>query len=131
MEETLRVTRALADGNRLRALMALIGHDELCVCQITELLDLAMATVSRHMSVLQGANLVTSRKQGRWVYYSLSEMFPKDLLPWLKETLADSGILAADRKKLKDILSLEPDALCRDQRKRCARRPNVRKRGKK
>lgn len=131
MEQTLRITKALADGNRLRAVMALVGHDELCVCQITELLDLATATVSRHMSLLQNAHLVTSRKQGRWVYYALSKDFPKRLLAWLKETLADSGILAADREKLESILSLEPDALCRDQRKRCTSRPSTRERGKK
>jgi ArsR family transcriptional regulator len=120
MQLTLRITKALADGNRLRALMALIDHEELCVCQITELLDLATATVSRHMSALQNAHLVASQKRGRWVYYSLSEMFPKELLAWLKKALNDSGIVAADREKLKDILSLEPDALCRTQRKRCA-----------
>ncbi|MDZ7696245.1 MAG: metalloregulator ArsR/SmtB family transcription factor [Deltaproteobacteria bacterium] len=120
MEQTLQITKALAEGNRLRALMALIDHEELCVCQITELLNLATATVSRHMSVLQAGRLVKSQKKGRWVYYSLSEMFPKDLLAWLKKALNDSGIVAADREKLKDILALEPDALCRDQRKRCA-----------
>ncbi|MDZ7696203.1 MAG: metalloregulator ArsR/SmtB family transcription factor [Deltaproteobacteria bacterium] len=131
MEETLRITKALADGNRLRAVMSLVNHDELCVCQITELLNLATATVSRHMSVLQGGRLVASRKKGRWVYYSLSETFPKDLLVWLKEALADSGVLAADREKLKEILALDPDELCRNQRKRCASGPSTRERGKK
>jgi ArsR family transcriptional regulator, arsenate/arsenite/antimonite-responsive transcriptional repressor len=122
MEQTLRITKALADGNRLRAVMALVDHDELCVCQITELLNLATATVSRHMSVLQNAHLVRSEKMGRWVYYRLSEMFPKDLLPWLKEALADSRVLMEDREKLKEILALDPDELCRNQRKRCASR---------
>jgi len=75
MEQTLRITKALADGNRLRAVMALVDHDELCVCQITELLGLATATVSRHMSMLQSASLVTSRKEGRWVYYRLGKVF--------------------------------------------------------
>ncbi len=130
MEQTLRITKALADGNRLRAVMALIDHDALCVCQITELLDLATATVSRHMSVLQNAHLVTSRKKGRWVYYALSTGFPRRLLAWLKEALADSEALTADREKLEGILSLDPDELCRNQRKRCASRPNARKRAK-
>ena len=55
MEQVLGTTKALADGNRLRVVMALTDQEELCVCQITELLNLAMPTVSRHMSVLQKA----------------------------------------------------------------------------
>ncbi|MGM0427735.1 MAG: ArsR/SmtB family transcription factor [Thermodesulfobacteriota bacterium] len=118
MEETLRMTKALADGNRLRALMSLVDHDELCVCQITELLDLATATVSRHMNMLQNVHLVVSRKDGRWVYYRLSETFPKRLLAWLKEALADSRDMAADRERLKTIMSCDLHDLCRKQKER-------------
>jgi len=46
------ITKALSDGNRLRVVVSLMEHEELCVCQITEMLKLATATVSRHMSVL-------------------------------------------------------------------------------
>jgi ArsR family transcriptional regulator, arsenate/arsenite/antimonite-responsive transcriptional repressor len=118
MEQTLRITKALADGNRLRAVMALVDHDELCVCQITELLGLATATVSRHMSMLQSASLVTSRKEGRWVYYRLSERFSKPLLAWLKEALSDSRDIAADRERLKAIMSCDMHDLCRKQKER-------------
>jgi ArsR family transcriptional regulator len=72
MRETLAVMKALADENRLRIVAALEGR-ELCLCQVVQLLGLATSTVSRHMSILQQARLVESRKDGRWTYFRLDE----------------------------------------------------------
>ena len=72
MLETLNITKALSDENRIRALMMLTGG-ELCVCQIIEMLGLAPSTVSKHMSILRQAGLVETRKEGRWIYYRLSK----------------------------------------------------------
>ena len=118
MDQVLSTAKALADGNRMRVIMALTNHDELCVCQITEMLHLAMPTVSRHMSVLQNAGLMKSRKDSRWVYYRLSEMFPPQCLKWLKEALMDSEDIAGDKIKMKDILSRDLEELCRTQKQR-------------
>jgi len=63
MDTFLNMTKAMADGSRVRVLVALLRHEEMCVCQIVELLGLAIPTVSRHMSILQGARLVRSRKE--------------------------------------------------------------------
>jgi ArsR family transcriptional regulator len=118
MEKTLNITKALADGNRLRVIMALTGYDELCVCQLTEMLGHATATVSRHMSVLQNAGLVKSRKEGRWVYYRLSEAFPRRLLQWLKDAAGNADEIVRDKEKIRTIVSKGLDALCKTQRTR-------------
>jgi ArsR family transcriptional regulator len=118
MDQVLSITKALADGSRLRIIMALTNHEELCVCQLTELLNLAMPTVSRHMSVLQNAALVKSRKDSRWVYYRLSEAFQPLCLKWLKHALKDSNDIAEDKKRMETILSYELDELCRTQKQR-------------
>ncbi len=118
MEQTLNITKALADGNRLRVVMALAACEELCVCQITEMLGLATATVSRHMSVLQNAGLVKSRKDARWVHYRLSKTFPPLLFDWLKGATGHTAEIEADREKLRAIISSEPRVLCRAQRQR-------------
>jgi ArsR family transcriptional regulator len=110
----------LAGKNRLRVVMALTEQEELCVCQITEMLDLATPTVSRHMSVLQKAGLVKSRKASRWVYYRLSESFPPLFLKWLKGTLRHSEDIAGDKEKMKTIVACVPDALCKVQKQRRA-----------
>ena len=118
MEKTLNIAKALADGNRMRVILALMENDELCVCQITEMLGLATATVSRHMSVLQNARLVESRKESRWVFYRLVDTFPVVLRRWLQESLAGAPEVAADRRMLLTILACEPDDLCRHQKER-------------
>ncbi len=66
------VFRALADGTRLR-ILALLAGGEVCVCEIHESLDLPQPTVSRHLAYLRNAGLVSGRKQGLWVYYSLAQ----------------------------------------------------------
>ncbi|MFO7645034.1 MAG: metalloregulator ArsR/SmtB family transcription factor [Desulfosarcina sp.] len=118
MEASLRATKALADGSRMRVVAALMRGDELCVCQIVEMLGLAGATVSRHMSILQNARLVQSRKGGRWVFYRIAEAFPVLLRKWLLESLADSPEIKTDQAFLEKILSCEPEDLCRLQKER-------------
>lgn len=118
MEKTLNITKALSDGSRLRVIMALTGYEELCVCQITEILGHATATVSRHMSVLQNAGLVKSRKEGRWVYYRLSETFPPLLLQWLNDSAGNADEIKRDEEKLKAVVSCGLDELCKTQRQR-------------
>ncbi|MFH0784060.1 MAG: metalloregulator ArsR/SmtB family transcription factor [Pseudomonadota bacterium] len=113
MQTALDTTKALADGNRMRVITALLEHDELCVCQITELLCVSMATVSRHMSILHKARLVQSRKEGRWVFYRLSQAFPAHIGTWLKEAVQDSLEIKKDRQMLADILSCDTVDLCR------------------
>jgi len=74
--------RALASSQR-REILRIIGErtqepgktccapDELCACKVSEALGLAPSTVSHHMSILVAAGLVSARKDGLWVYYSL------------------------------------------------------------
>ncbi|MDO8880557.1 MAG: metalloregulator ArsR/SmtB family transcription factor [Coriobacteriia bacterium] len=46
------------------------AQDEMCGCTLAERLGLAASTISHHMSVLRAAGLITSRKDGTWVYYT-------------------------------------------------------------
>lgn len=50
---------------------ACCGSDEVCACKLSERMGLAESTISHHMSVLKGAGLVTARKDGTWVYYTV------------------------------------------------------------
>ena len=107
MKDVLSITKALSDGNRLRTVVALRDMVELCVCQITEMLGVAPATVSRHMRVLEHAGLVDRRKNGRWVYYRLSETAKSEpvvtVMDWLGESLDRSVEIREDRKYLRKI----------------------------
>ncbi|MDJ0837815.1 MAG: metalloregulator ArsR/SmtB family transcription factor [Acidobacteriota bacterium] len=115
-----RVFKALSDGSRLRALSAL-QNNELCVCQIVELLGLAPSTVSKHMSILADAGLVESSKKGRWVYYRQASgrtTQTTSLLALLPKLLEDEPQLENDHRVLAQILTLDPETLCRIQSER-------------
>ncbi|UCD17877.1 MAG: winged helix-turn-helix transcriptional regulator [Candidatus Zixiibacteriota bacterium] len=120
MNNIVNITKALADDNRVRALMILAGH-ELCLCQIIELLNLAPSTVSRHMSILRRAGLVESRKENRWVYYSLPKgnipSYVTDVLEWLRTALDKDVQIKKDRKRLKEIMKVDLEIICRRQMK--------------
>ena len=118
MREVIAITKALADRSRVRALLAL-RQQELCVCQIIELLDLAPSTVSKHMSVLHQARLVESRKEGRWVHYRLAgEDAPAEIreaVEWVFRSLSGDPDIRRDAERLKDIVRMDPEELCREQ----------------
>ena len=118
MFEFLNITKALAEENRVRILLAL-EVEELCVCQIIELLELAPSTVSKHMSVLRQARLVQGRKDGRWMYYRLAdESAPtqvNEAIAWLKKSLSPNERIRKDAKRLKEILKIDREVLCSRQ----------------
>lgn len=126
----LKQTKALADGSRLRITAALFQYPELCVCQITELLGLATATVSRHISVLRNASLVESRKDGRWIYYRLSDDFPRQLRQWIKKDLLPSRQIQQDQARLHQIASCSLEEICRKNRDSGSRPQHSRKNSK-
>ena len=61
---------ALSDPTRLE-IVVLLSHGERCVCELQDELRAAQSRLSFHLKVLKDAGLVTDRKEGRWVYYSL------------------------------------------------------------
>ena len=114
----MNVAKALADENRVRALLVLCDQ-ELCVCQIIELLSLAPSTVSKHMQILKQARLVDSRKDGRWIYYRLADddvpVEAAEAMAWVKKSLCSDVRILKDRDLLKKILEVEREVLCRQQ----------------
>jgi len=116
MKDFLNITKALADENRLRMLMALQGGEE-CVCRITELMGLAMSTVSKHLSILYQAGLVNARKEGRWVYYSLpgkgASIAAREALAWVRRSLDGNERIVEDEKRMKKVMAMDLSELCK------------------
>lgn len=71
MKEELNLFKALADETRLR-IMVLLSERELCVCQLEWALGLTQARVSRHLTTLKNVGLVKDRREGLWIFYSLT-----------------------------------------------------------
>jgi ArsR family transcriptional regulator len=64
--------KALADATRLRILRLLMAG-ELCVCNMHDALRIPQAKASRHLAYLRRVGLVTTRREGVWIYYRLSK----------------------------------------------------------
>lgn len=69
--EDVRKIKALADENRL-AIMLALQHGEKCGCILLEELNITQPTLSHHMRLLCDSDLVHGRKEGKWMYYSIS-----------------------------------------------------------
>jgi ArsR family transcriptional regulator len=121
MKSTIRVTKALADTQRVRILLLLEGG-ELCVCQIVEVLALAPSTVSKHLALLSSAALVEVRKDGRWVYYRLPDgdaaESVRPLVQWLTQAVRSDEIIKRDARTLEEVLARDPEEVARNQRAR-------------
>jgi ArsR family transcriptional regulator len=70
VDRVARQFQALSDPTRLELLVRL-RKGERCVCDLMDVLDAAQSRLSFHLKVLKEAGLVTDRRDGRWVYYTL------------------------------------------------------------
>ena len=113
----LNIFKAMSDSNRLRILMSL--HDrELCVCQIIELLQLAPSTVSKHLLILKQAGVLKSHKNGRWIYYTISDDLTDEqcsMLSLIRASVKNDKSVLQDSIRMNEILKLDTEQLCRVQ----------------
>ena len=94
---------ALSDKTRLR-LLNLMGDDEICVCYFTEVLGESQPKVSRHLAYLRNAGIVSTRREGKWMHYSIE--MPKN--PYAAQVLQDTlEWLKAQDNMQKDLKKLE------------------------
>jgi ArsR family transcriptional regulator, arsenate/arsenite/antimonite-responsive transcriptional repressor len=97
------VFKALSDPNRIR-IVKMLEARELCVCEVREVLGLSNSTVSKHLSILRDANLITDSKDGKWVNYQLNDKSESPLvraqLELVKKSFTDDEHVQSDRKRL-------------------------------
>ena len=104
-EKISRIFRAISSPARVQILAA-IGKGEACVCHLEALLDMRQAYISQQLMELRDAGLLDTRRDGRYIFYQLTE-------PRLIDMLIDIGMLfgisAAD---LEALLNTEPLPQC-------------------
>lgn len=82
--------KALSDEKRLRILEQLAGGER-CVCDLTDALDAGQSLLSFHLKTLKDAGLVSDRRAGRWVHYSLNADALIDLEDALRRLRESAG----------------------------------------
>jgi len=70
---TVEAFRALADPVRLELLARVAAYGPICVCHLEQQLPYSQSRISKHLGTLRRAGLVSSRREGTWVYYETSD----------------------------------------------------------
>lgn len=81
--KTALIFKALGDENRIRILQ-LLQNGETCACKLLEELNITQPTLSHHMKILCDSEIVSSRKEGKWMHYSISEEGSENAICLLK-----------------------------------------------
>ena len=71
VKQTAVIFKAFCDENRIRILQLLKGGEK-CACMLLEEMNITQPTLSHHMKILCDSGIVTGRKEGKWMHYSLS-----------------------------------------------------------
>lgn len=114
MFEFMTAVKAVSDPTRVR-IVSVLQNQELCVCQIITMLNLAPSTVSKHLSILRQAKLIEDSKRGRWMFYRLPDNpneLTKKILLLIQTSLTDDKLISDDKKQMNDILKVSKEDLC-------------------
>ncbi len=84
--------KCMSDETRLCCLLLIENENELCVCELTDALDVSQPKVSRHLASLRNCGLVQTRKLDQWVYYRVNLELPD----WVKTIIQDTRIANAE-----------------------------------
>ncbi|PAE07772.1 transcriptional regulator [Terribacillus saccharophilus] len=71
--DVAKILKAVADETRLQIVCALTIEEELCVCDVANIIDCSVATTSHHLRTLKKAGIASTRKEGKTVYYKLED----------------------------------------------------------
>ncbi|MDY6450962.1 ArsR/SmtB family transcription factor [Acinetobacter faecalis] len=75
--------KCLSDSTRLDILKIILERQNVCVCEITEILQLSQPKISRHLALLRNLSILLDERKGQWVYYRLNP----DLPEWVNAVL--------------------------------------------
>jgi ArsR family transcriptional regulator len=111
MKHLAQTLKALSDPIRLRIIILLQAEGELCVCDLMAVLKAPQSTVSRHLAYLKRSCWVDIRREGVWMYYSLSQEscdICKEMLQTLKQHAGNLPEADSDRNALAAFLKDKP-----------------------
>ncbi len=94
--------KALSEPVRLRIIYLMLQRGELCVCDIVDSLTVSQSVVSRHLAYLRNQGLVSTRRDGVWVYYELvsPSSFVADVLTAFNQMASTAADLQQDLQRV-------------------------------
>ena len=104
MKDFIKVMKALSDPNRVK-IVKMLQHKTMCVCELREALQIAQPSVSKHLKILEDADLVASRKDGQWVDYYLTD---GSRSPYVASLLGNLKHWLENEEEIRDIINKIP-----------------------
>jgi ArsR family transcriptional regulator len=115
VRDWIKVFKALSEGTRLR-ILNILTERECCVCEVMQALDISQSRASRNLGILEDAGLVTSRREGLWVIYSINAQKKGDhvapLIEFLRHSLEDE-LIRQDKERLRQAKRVGPRVIGR------------------
>jgi len=112
IKEKAKIFKTLSEPSRLR-ILKMLETKSLCVCEITDILNLATSTVSKHLSILKDVGFIIEEKEGKWVNYMLNP-YPTD--ERIKSVLNDLDFWISDKdtiiKDLSKVITVDRNLVC-------------------
>jgi ArsR family transcriptional regulator len=107
MREYLKVMKAAADGTRAK-ILKMLQRRNLCVCEMQSVLRISQPSVSRHLRLLEEADLVRSEKDGMWTNFRLARPeecnpYSRVILDHLRNWLQDDPVVAGLLEQVKKV----------------------------
>ncbi|NLG81479.1 MAG: helix-turn-helix transcriptional regulator [Bacilli bacterium] len=90
LEKTANLFKVLADNTRFKIITTLLTH-EMCVCDLSYLLNMSQSLVSHQLRKLRKARLVKHRREGKVVYYSLDDEHIERIVQYGLDHIRESG----------------------------------------
>ncbi|MCH8553074.1 MAG: metalloregulator ArsR/SmtB family transcription factor [Natronospirillum sp.] len=110
--EAARLFRCLGDSTRLSLMLLIQEQGELCVCELTEALQLSQPKISRHLAQLRQCGLVEDRRQGQWVFYRLPDSLPGWMGRVLAATAAGQARMIEPAIQRLEVMQNRPERCC-------------------
>lgn len=113
MLELVAIARTLGDPTRIR-IVAALRKGEVCVCELVDALGISQSSLSSHLQICRQSGVVTTRKESRWIYYSLATRYGpliERIFSELKTVPRDEQ-LRQDARRLKKRLQIREGGRC-------------------
>ncbi|SFC75257.1 ArsR/SmtB family transcription factor [Pseudoalteromonas denitrificans] len=104
LEKISQFYKTCSEPVRLRILNILLNNQKVCVCDLVSSLALQQSMISRHLTYLKNAEVVTVSRSGTWRYYEINNQLPADklaVLDILKKQLVNDELCCADINQFK------------------------------
>lgn len=86
------ICKAMSDSNRLQ-IIELLQTGEMCACKLLEHFEISQPTLSHHMRILCEANLIQTRKEGKWSHYQINNETLKQFSQYIERlTCMEKGV---------------------------------------